>query len=148
MWGAQGTIARPNNQEKRGFLTIGTWFLLWNWPCFLHFSFEACIFFTFQFQFFWFLGWYFLYHDHCAVCCNTNSISNPRVSVCGSCITWRPFACFCWGFNFYDVKKHYYFSKREGKYFYIFNHFYVQIYYYDLQSVEINVQSPPKWINS
>ena len=52
-------------------------------------------------------------------------------------------------FDFYEVKKYYYyFSKRKGKYFYIFNHFYrdivfkkskiVQIYYYDPQSAGIN----------
>jgi hypothetical protein len=30
------------------------------------------------------------------------------------------------GFDFYEVKKkyYYYFSKRKGKYFYTFNHFY------------------------
>ena len=49
------------------------------------------------------------------------------------------------------MKKKKYFSKREGKYFYTFNHFYckksskikiAQIYYYDYQSAEINMQSP------
>ena len=35
------------------------------------------------------------------------------------------FACLCRGFDFYEVKKYYYyFSKRKGKYFYTFNHFY------------------------
>ena len=35
------------------------------------------------------------------------------------------FACLYWGFDFYEVKKkYYYFSKRKGKYFYTFNHFY------------------------
>ena len=60
MWGAQGTIGRPYNQEKGGFLTIGTWFLCGNWlvsywPVFLYLGFEACIFFTFQFPMFFFI---------------------------------------------------------------------------------------------
>ena len=52
----------------------------------------------------------------------------------------------------WSKKKYYYFSKRKGKYFYTFNHFYseksskkskiAQIYYYDPQSAKINVQSP------
>ena len=44
----------------------------------------------------------------------------------------------------------YYFSKRKGKYFYTFKHFYkkgkkskiAQIYYYEPKSAGINVQSP------
>ena len=32
-----------------------------------------------------------------------NSIKTPKVSVCGSCITWRPFCMFM--YDFYDVKK-------------------------------------------
>ena len=75
MWGAQGTIGRPYNQEKGGFLTIGTWFLCGNWSLIgLFFSIWAlkpAYFSHFNFQcFFLFLGWYFLYHDHCAVCCS------------------------------------------------------------------------------
>ena len=35
------------------------------------------------------------------------------------------FEILCQGFDFYEVKKEYcYFSKRKGKYFYTFNHFY------------------------
>ena len=35
------------------------------------------------------------------------------------------FACLCWGFQFYEVKKNcYHFSKRKWKYFYTFYHFY------------------------
>ena len=35
------------------------------------------------------------------------------------------FASLFKGFDFHEVKKnHYYFSKRKGKYFYPFNHFY------------------------
>ena len=35
------------------------------------------------------------------------------------------FATLCREFDFYEVKKNrYYFSKRKGKYFYTFNHFY------------------------
>ena len=44
------------------------------------------------------------------------------------------------GFDFYDVKKeyYYYFSKRKGKCSYKI----AQIYYYEPQSVRINMQSP------
>ena len=31
-----------------------------------------------------------------------------------------------WEFDFYEVKKKYYFSKRKGKYFYTFYHFYIE----------------------
>jgi hypothetical protein len=34
------------------------------------------------------------------------------------------FACLCQEFDFYEVNKKYYCSKRKGKYFYTFNHFY------------------------
>jgi hypothetical protein len=35
------------------------------------------------------------------------------------------FACLCREFEFYEVKKNfYYFSKRKWKYFYTFDHFY------------------------
>ena len=34
------------------------------------------------------------------------------------------FVCLCREFNFYEVKKYYYFLKRKGKYFYTFNHLY------------------------
>ena len=47
-----------------------------------------------------------------------------RVSVQGVKSLGGHFACLCWGFDFYEVKNYYYFSKRKGKYFYTFNHFY------------------------
>ena len=50
-----------------------------------------------------------------------------RVSVQGVKSLGGHFACLCRGFDFYEVKKIkicYYFSKRKGKYFYTFNHFY------------------------
>ena len=46
-----------------------------------------------------------------------------RVSVQGDKSLGGHFACFCQEFNFYEVKKGDYFSKRKGKYFYTFNHF-------------------------
>ena len=50
---------------------------------------------------------------------------NARVSVQGVISLGDHFACLCRGFDFYEVKKKYhYFSKRNGKYFYTFNHFY------------------------
>ena len=59
MWGAQGTIGRPYNQEKGGFLTIGTWFLCGNWsPISLFFSIWAlkpAYFSHFNFQCFFFI---------------------------------------------------------------------------------------------
>ena len=50
----------------------------------------------------------------------------PRVSVQGVKSLGGHFACLCRGFEFYDVKNKfgYYFSKRNWKYFYTFNHFY------------------------
>jgi hypothetical protein len=54
--------------------------------------------------------------------CNT---CTSRVSVQGSKSLGCHFACLCWGFDFYELKKNVnYFSKRKGKYFYTFNHFY------------------------
>ena len=50
-----------------------------------------------------------------------------RVSVQGVKSLGGHFACLCWGFEFYEVKKKklcYYFSKRKWKYFYTFYHFY------------------------
>ena len=47
---------------------------------------------------------------------------------------------------FMKYLRKYYFSKRKGKYFYTFNHFYsekckiAQIYYYDPKSAGINTQ--------
>ena len=49
-----------------------------------------------------------------------------RVSVQGVKSLGGHFACLCWGFEFYEVKKKffcYYFSKRKWKYFYTFYHF-------------------------
>ena len=62
--------------------TVFVWELVSYWPVFLHLSFEACIFFIFQFSMFLFLflGWYFLYHDHCAVCCCYNLHNKTLVS--------------------------------------------------------------------
>ena len=76
-----------------------------------------------------------------------------RVSVQGVESLGGHFATLCREFDFDEVKKiYYYFSKRKGKYFYIFNHFYsqksskkskiAQIYYYDPQSAGINLKSP------
>ena len=50
----------------------------------------------------------------------------PRVSVQGVKSLGSHIACLCQGFDFYEVKKkyYYYFSKRKGKYLYTFNHFY------------------------
>ncbi len=48
-----------------------------------------------------------------------------RVSVQGVKSLGGHFACLCREFEIYEVKKiYYYFSKRKGKYFYTFNHFY------------------------
>jgi hypothetical protein len=47
-----------------------------------------------------------------------------RVSVQGVKSLGGHFACLCRGFDFYQVKKYYYFSKIKGKCFYTFNHFY------------------------
>ena len=46
-----------------------------------------------------------------------------RVSVQGVKSLGGHFACLCKGFDFYEEKKCYYFSKRKGKYFYTCNHF-------------------------
>ena len=47
-----------------------------------------------------------------------------RVSVQGVESLGGHFATLCQGFDFYEVKKYYYFSKRKGKYLSTFNHFY------------------------
>ena len=48
-----------------------------------------------------------------------------RVSVHGVESLGGHFATLFQGFDFYEVKKkYYYFSKRKGKYFYTFNNFY------------------------
>ena len=52
-----------------------------------------------------------------------NSIVS-RVSVQGVKSLGGHFACLCRESEFFEVKKYYYFSKRKGKYFYTFNHFY------------------------
>ena len=53
------------------------------------------------------------------------SCAMARVSVQGVKSLGGHFACLCRGFDFYEVKKdYYYFSERKGKYFYTFNHFY------------------------
>ena len=50
---------------------------------------------------------------------------NTRDSVQGVKSLGGHFASLCRGFDFYEVKKkYYYFLKRKGKYFYTFNHFY------------------------
>ena len=65
--------------------------------------------------------------------------------------------CLCQSFGFYDVKKEYYLSKRKGKYFYTFNHFYSEKSSKDQNSTNhllwtlICRHKPaiiPKWINS
>ena len=56
---------------------------------------------------------------------STNLALPFRVSVQGVKSLGGHFACLCRGFDFYEVKKkYYYFKKRKGKYFYTFNHFY------------------------
>ena len=58
----------------------------------------------------------------------TNHDESCRVSVQGVKSLCCHFACLCRGFDFYEVKKtYYYFSKRKGKHFYTFNHFYTEI---------------------
>ena len=49
-----------------------------------------------------------------------------RVSVQGVKSLGGQFACLCQGFVFSEVKNniYHYFSKRKGKCFYTFNHFY------------------------
>ena len=47
-----------------------------------------------------------------------------RVSVQGVKSLGGHFACLCRGFEIYEVKNYYHFSKRKWKYFYTFNHFY------------------------
>ena len=47
-----------------------------------------------------------------------------RVSVKGVRLLGGHFACLCRRFEFYEIKKYYYFWKWKGKYFYTFNHFY------------------------
>ena len=48
-----------------------------------------------------------------------------RVSVQGIKSLGGHFACLCQEFDFYEVKKIlFFFSKRKGKYFYTFDHFY------------------------
>ena len=49
-----------------------------------------------------------------------------RVTVQGVVSLGGHFATLCREFDFYEVKKNIitYFSKRKGKYFYTFNHFY------------------------
>ena len=52
--------------------------------------------------------------------------TKSRVSVQGVESLGGHFACLCREFDFYEVKtkkKYYYFSKRNWKYFYTFNHF-------------------------
>ena len=48
----------------------------------------------------------------------------PRVSIRGVKSLGGHFACLCRGFDFYEVKKKLYFSKRKWKYFDTFNHNY------------------------
>jgi hypothetical protein len=47
----------------------------------------------------------------------------PRVSVQGVKSLAGHFACLCREFDFYEMKKEYYFSKIKRKYFYTFNRF-------------------------
>ena len=49
-----------------------------------------------------------------------------RVSVQGVKLLGGHFACLGREFDFYEVKKIYYFSKRKVKYFHTFNHFYIE----------------------
>jgi hypothetical protein len=62
-----------------------------------------------------------------------------RVSVQGVESLGGHFAILCRGFDFYEVKKKYYFPKTKGKY--ILSQF-KKVKYYDPQSARINVQSP------
>ena len=51
-----------------------------------------------------------------------------RVSVQGVVSLGGHFATLCREFDFYEVKKYYYFSKGKRKYFYTFNHFYSEVF--------------------
>ena len=68
-----------------------------------------------------------LYGDGLDLVGNRHPRRADRVSVQGVKSLGSHFACLCRDFDFYEVKtkkKYYYFSKRKGKYFYTFNHFY------------------------
>jgi hypothetical protein len=61
---------------------------------------------------------------HCDRNFAAKSTLKGRVSVQGVKSLGGHFACLCREFDFYEVKKkYYYFSKRKRKYFYTFNHF-------------------------
>ena len=63
---------------------VFVWELVSYWPIFSILALKPVHFSHFNFQcFLLFLGRYFLYHDHCAVCCSYNFHKNPRVSVRG-----------------------------------------------------------------
>ena len=56
---------------------------------------------------------------------NSEKSFGSRVSVQGVVSLGGHFATLCRELDFYEVKKmYYYYSKRKGKYFYTFNHFY------------------------
>ena len=70
-------------------------------------------------------GFLRVFHVTKARCVVRKMGGQNRVSVQGVKSLGGHFACLCRGFDFYEVKKNrYYFSKRKGKYFYTFNHFY------------------------
>jgi hypothetical protein len=55
-------------------------------------------------------------------------VNQVRVSVQGVISLGNHFATLCREFDFYEVKKNYcYSSKRKGKYFYTYNHFYSEM---------------------
>ena len=51
-----------------------------------------------------------------------------RVSVQGVKSFGGHFACLCWGFEFYEVKKMSLFFKKKMEIFYTFNHFYSEVF--------------------
>ena len=67
---------------------------------------------------------------------------SARVIVQGVKSLGGHFACLCREFDFYEVKKkYYYFSKRKWKYFYTFNHYFSEKYSKRAKSTNHPVQS-------
>jgi hypothetical protein len=83
------------------------------------------------------------------------SINNPRVSVWGVVSLGGHFSCLCRGFDFYDVKKHYYFVEKKRE---ILLHFFiVRSLQKEQNNTNLQLWPPicrnkraitPKWINS
>ena len=144
--GAQGTIARQYNQEKRGFLTIDTWFLFGNWTLTgLFFSISALkpVYFSyFNFQFFFQDDtFYIMIIVQCAAV--INSINNPRVSVWGVVSLGGHFTCLCQGFDFYDVKNIIIYQKEKGNTFTILIIFVVRSLQEEHNNTNLLLWPPP-----